>query len=215
VLSLIPISRAFTTVIFLSFVVPAEATLLSRLGGAAAYDDVLKITWTTDASLSGLNTWANQVAWADGFSLGGFDDWRLASMSVAAGLPTGTTGSVVACETATELACRDNELGYMFYQNLSGIFDVDLTGDQTVDGVDLTNIQSNYWPGTEFNSSQVWAFNYEHGFQGAGPTEDGLLGYGWAVRSGDVAAVPEPPMVWLLVMGMIGLLGVAGRQRRR
>jgi hypothetical protein len=68
---------------------PAQATLIGRLaltlGGTdyqAAYDDVLDITWTTNANINGIDTWDNQVAWADGFSLGGFDDWRLPSSDI-------------------------------------------------------------------------------------------------------------------------------------
>jgi len=201
------VTRIFATVFFLSVVAPAEATLLSRLGGAAAYDDALKITWTTDASLSGVDTWDNQVAWADSLDYLGFDDWRLASVSVA-----------VLCNAATEPDCRDNELGYMFYQNIGGSLFDNLTGNQTVDGVDLTNIQSDYWSGTEdlFDSSYAKFFVYDSGRQGSDRKSNDSY-YGWAVRSGDVAAVPEPPMVWLLVIGMmgLGLLGVVGRQRRR
>lgn len=209
------VTRIFATVFFLSVVAPAEATLLSRLGGAAAYDDVLKITWVTDAALSGPNNWDNQVAWASGLNYLGFDDWRLASMSVSAGLPTGTTSSVVDCRTDTELACRDNELGYMYFQYLGGSSFLDLTGNQTVNAVNLTNIQSYYWSGTEYNSNHAWYYNYKNSGRFDIPKYNN--DYGWAVRSGDVAAVPEPPMVWLLVIGMmgLGLLGVAGRQRRR
>jgi hypothetical protein len=80
---------------------------------------VLDITWTQDANLiMQTDDWDGAVAWADQRIFGGFDDWRLASMSVAAGLPTGRTASVVDCSTATEEDCRDNELGHMFYQNL-------------------------------------------------------------------------------------------------
>lgn len=207
------ITQLFASIVCLCFVVPAEATLFSRLGGAAAYDDVLNITWVTDASLSGLGTWDQQVAWADGLSLGGFDDWRLASMSVAAGVPTGTTGSVVNCRFVTELACRDHELGYMFYHNLGGMFGDNLTGNQVVDGVTLTNIQSFYWSGTEFDSSLAWGFRFVSGGHGVGSKS--FDNYGWAVRSGDVAAAPEPPMVWLLAAGLMGLLGVKGSRRRR
>ncbi len=198
------VTRVFATVCCLCMVVPANATLISRLGGAAAYDNVLKITWVTNAGLSGPNTWANQVAWASGLYYLGFDDWRLASMSVAAGLPTGTTGSVVDCGTATELSCRDNELGYMFYQNLGGSFLDDLTGNQLVDGVNLTNIQSLYWSGTEFDSFFAWGFDFGVGVQFIDFKNFNV--YGWAVRAGDVAAAPEPPMVWLLATGLLGLL---------
>ena len=126
----------------------AEAALVSRLGGQAAYDDVLNITWITDAALSGRGTWDEQVVWAENFTLGGFDDWRLASMSVTAGFPTGVATSVVDCNVATELACRDNELGYMFYHNLGGSFDDNLQGNHTIGDVTLTGILNPYWSGT-------------------------------------------------------------------
>ena len=45
---------------------------------------------------------ATEVTW---------DDWRLASMDVNG------DNNIVYCSLSTELACRDNELGYMFYQN--------------------------------------------------------------------------------------------------
>lgn len=133
-------------------------------------------------------------------------------MSLAAGLPTGTTTSVIDCRSATEAQCRDNELGYMFYHNLGGVFPDNLTGNQTADGVDLTNIQTRYWSGTEYDSGAAWVLNYNLGSQVRYTKGSGL--YGWAVRDGDVAAVPEPPMVWLLATGLMGLLGIKGRQRR-
>ena len=132
-------------------------------------------------------------------------------MSVAAGVPTGTTTSVVDCRTATELACRDNELGYMFYQNMGGSLFDNLTGDQTVDGVLLTDVQSNYWSGTEFSSGFALGFNFFNGLQLI--RDKGNLNYGWAVRAGDVSAVPVPAAVWLFGSGLIGLLGLARRKR--
>ncbi|MEN8132115.1 MAG: PEP-CTERM sorting domain-containing protein [Pseudomonadota bacterium] len=204
------LNRVLATVFCLSMVVPAEAALMSRLGGAAAYDDVLDITWVTDASLSGTGTWDEQVAWAASLVHLGFDDWRLASMSVAAGVPTGATGSVVNCFGATELACRDNELGYMYYHNMDGMGNN--TGNLSVDGVDLTNIQSHYWSGTEINSIGAWLFLFNSGNQRLGSKNRNDL-YGWAVRSGDVAAVPEPGTVVLMALGLVGL-GVGRRMRR-
>lgn len=51
-------------VLFAFITVSANAALVSQLGGRAAYDDVLDITWITNAGLSGGNNWDNQVAWA-------------------------------------------------------------------------------------------------------------------------------------------------------
>ncbi len=43
--------------------------------------------------------------------------------------------------------------------------------------------------------------------------DDYRFGYAWAVRDGDVGAVPVPAAVWLFGSGLIGLLGVARRKR--
>ena len=201
--------------ILFSFIsVSANAALVSRLGGAAAYDTVLDITWLTDASPIGGGNWDLQVAWADSLDTLGFDDWRLASMSVSAGVPTGTTDSVVDCSAESELLCRDNELGYMFYQNMGGSFNDDKTGTQTVDGVELTGVQSFYWSGTAYapNPINAWAFDFSDGVQFNGDKID-PGGHGWAVRAGDVSAVPVPAAVWLFGSGLLGLVGMARRKK--
>lgn len=102
--------KFFVALVLGVFAGSANSALIDR-GGGFIYDDVLDITWTQDANINGLDQWANQVAWADSLSL--FDsvrsvtwnDWRLASMSVSSGLPTGSASSVVDCAIATELAC--------------------------------------------------------------------------------------------------------------
>jgi len=200
-------------VLFSFITVSASAALVSRLGGQAAYDTALDITWVTDASLSGSWGWDNQVGWARGLSTAnylGFDGWRLASMSVAAGHPVGTATSVVDCRSATELACRDNELGYMYYQNLGGSFLDELTGNQTVGDVTLMNIQSLYWSGTEFDSNEAWLFSFNGGAQGL--NDKHINRYGWAVVDGDVF-IPIPPAIWLFGSGLLGLVGIAKRKK--
>jgi len=170
----------------------AHAELHSRLGGAAAYDDVLDITWLTDAALSGSNAWTDQLAWVDSLNSAkhlGFNDWRLASMSVAAGLPTGTAVSVVDCSTIWPPLCQDNELGYMFYHNLGGSSGNDLTGNRTVGGVTLTNIQPFYWSATESGITNAWMYHFDIGF-GVWSPKNGNR-YAWAVRPGDVGAGPH------------------------
>ena len=180
-------------VVGLVFTVPAKADLLGRSpatpGGTdyqAAYDDVLDITWVTDAGLSGRGTWDEQVAWAEGLELLGANDWRLASISVSAGVPTGDAGAgvPVGCSSAGEQACQDNELGYMYYHNLGGSFPDDLTGNQTVDGVTLTDIQSQYWSGTQNGDTQAFDLYFDNGSQGIDPKF--FTQNGWAVRDGDI-----------------------------
>ena len=181
-----------------------QAALFDR-GGGMIYDDVLDITWLQDANQGGSMNWDDSVAWAGALEFGGFDDWRLASMDVNG------DNTIINCNGASEVACRDNELGYMFYQNLMGSFFDDLTGDQGL----FTNIQSNHWSGTEFapNPSNALVYNFVGGDQFS-VTKGNLYG-AWAVRAGDVAVVPVPGAVWLLGSGLLGLAGLRRGARRR
>ena len=227
--------RRWMLVMLVAVSLPAQATLLSRLGGAAAYDDVLNITWLTDANYcatnltdpacavhdsggDGLMTWYEASDWAADLVFAGFDDWRLPYASVAAGagpittLPRGfpCTGDDTA---ADELACRDIEMAYMFYYNMGGNQAENKTGDQTVgvgvDAVTLTNVQSFYWSGTEVDSVNVWRSRFDVG--NLSDDGKGIIFSGWAVRSGDVA-VPAPATLLLMALSLLGM-GYARRRR--
>ena len=207
------ITIILTMVICLAVAGTAKATLFDR-GGGLIFDDVLNITWLQDANLANQTFfWQGAVDWADTLVFQAFDDWRLASMSVSGGLPTGTADSVVDCSSATEVACRDNELGYMYYQNLGGVFGDDLRGNQTVRGVTLNNIQRDYWSGTEFTPVPLaaWDFGFFNGVPFSG---DSGLNFAWAVRPGDSAPIPEPSTMLLLGSGLAGLVYFRGRRKR-
>jgi len=192
----------------------ATQAALVDAGNGLVNDTVLDITWVADASLSGGQSWGDLVDWAENLVYAGYDDWRLASMSVAAGTPTGATDSIIACQTDTEVNCRDNELGYMYTYYLPGNYGDNKTGDQTVGDVTLTGIQNVYWSGTEFASDPVgaWFFDPDLGFQAF----DGkvLQFYGWAVRPGQVAAAPLPGTALLMALGF-GAMALLRRARRR
>jgi hypothetical protein len=208
----------------LAFCGSASATLLDR-GPDMVYDNVLNITWVRDASLcatlnncvnrndtfvTGGMTWSDANTWAANLVFGGFDDWRLPYASVIAG--TGPTQVDYTCTGAgDELACRDNEMGYMYYYNLDGNLGDDKTGNQNaVGGQMLTDIQPVYWSGTEFSSGVAWDFGFVDGLQGSGDELMPLAA--WAVRPGDVAAVPEPASLLLIGIGLAGL-GFSRRKR--
>ncbi|MCP4290145.1 MAG: DUF1566 domain-containing protein [Gammaproteobacteria bacterium] len=73
-----------------------------------------------------------------------------------------------------------------------------------------------YWSGTEYapNTSDAWSFYTSHGLQGLHNKRNEF--YAWAVRSGDVAGVPEPSTILLMGLGLAGLwVAKRGTSRRR
>jgi len=172
----------------------AQATLFDR-GNGLIYDDVLNITWTQNANLcealsncipgpGGSMTWYNANLWAANLVFDGFSDWRLATIS-----STSPTLTPTDCSTATAAACAasGNELGYMYYYNMDG--GGNNTGTQTVNGINLINVQSGYWSGTEFNTAGAWVFAFSSGGQG-GVNRDEIRA-AWAVRPGDSVGYPS------------------------
>ncbi len=211
-------TRVLVSVIFLCMVVPVNAALIGRLpstpGGTdyrAVYDDVLKITWLTNAGLSRNGDWENQLDWIDSLNSAnhlGFNDWRLASVSTA------SRPDVFNCSFGMAQDCADagNELGYMYNHNMVGLGNNN-TADQMVGGVLLTDIKTDYWSGTEYDSDFAWALYFDDGFQRVNIKDVNGYIYGWAVRSGDIAAVPVPAAVWLFGAGLVGLMSVGQRKR--
>lgn len=178
--------------IFSLILMPSHAELVDN-GGGLIYDTVLDITW---AQPDAERTWDDANAWAAELTLGGVSGWRLPYISVAAGAGP-FTGSPVDCNTETEAACQDNELGYMFYHNLSGTLeqsiltsgDPDLALFPTLQGGFF--VDGEYWSGTEFDAGccLAWAFRFGRGVQGKEIKD--FLPFSWAVHAGNVGVLAE------------------------
>lgn len=220
----------------------SNAALVSRLGGQAVYDTDLNITWIADANLVASNTfglstgvslgthpsdssgfdgtiiatgdmsmnWPGALFWIDAMNAAnylGFNDWRLPITSQpdpscnlqtdlgAGGFPLQGSGG----------GCTNSEMGHLFH----------------VEGVSLTtpglfsNVLINlYWSSTEFvrfPDTSAWDFAFGNGTQNTAGKQSNFAA--WAVRSGDVSAVPVPAAVWLFGSGLLGLIGISRRKK--
>ena len=193
-------------VVMLFFLVAsAEAALIDR-GGGFIYDDVQDITWAQDANINGVDTWANQVAWAAGYSqthsvYGTFDDWRLPTTLQPDASCSDQSGGV-----SSGLDCTGSEMGHLF----------------NVDGISSSSAHpflyapsGYYWSGTVYAPvpSAAWFDGIlTAGWQGYAPKTQLLNAL--AVRDGDIAPIPEPSAAVLLGLGLSGL-AASGRRRNR
>lgn len=206
----------------------ANAALYDR-GNGMIYDDVLNITWLQDANYAhtsgyldnipnpyandGRMSWYQALEWAEQLEYGGYDDWRLPSV-----LNNPVFGNN---DTTTEL-------GYMFHINLGnqGHFDADcgfsenapnycLNNTNFVDAgsglnLSIVNLKPEYYWFLETvhtNHEDAWAFYFDLGYLDVFIKGDPDL-FAWAVRDGDVSAVPIPAAAWLFSSALIGLAGI-------
>jgi len=213
----------------------AQAALYDR-GGGLIYDDVLNVTWLQDANYAmtsgyhanGLMTWDAAVAWVDQLVYGGFDDWRLPTVN-----PIGATFNYdFSNNGSTDIgygnSSPNSEMAYMYYANLNNLgYCTPNGGGSTLScneqggwGLNHTwpflNIQPDtYWLGTEYepdtSGSNAWDFGMGVGGQYASTKLNQR--FAWAVRDGDVAAVPEPETYAMMLAGL-GLVGFLARSRK-
>ena len=193
--------RILAAFILGTFLGSANAALIDR-GAGLVYDDVLDITWTQNANNNGLAIWADQVAWADGFTLGGFTAWRLPTTTQP---DTGCTGQIDPGGgfplQGIDQGCTGSEMGHLFHvDNISAAVQGPFTNIQTI----------SYWSGTEYvpSPSFAWFFNFgsSSGQNIDSKTVDVV--FAWAVHDGNPggAVVPIPAAVWLFGSAL-GLLG--------
>jgi hypothetical protein len=226
--------------VLLSFITfTAEATLTSGTadGKSVVYSSVSNITWTGDANLLGTlqstlgystavaaiiaasptitdslgshtvisgdfsssqlgrATWWGAQAFAgylNNIDYAGSNQWALPSAGAYPQFGYNTGG----------------QFGQLFYDELGGT-----AYNPIPDTAYFTNEQAYlYWLGTESAPlpDTAWSFGTNNGYQH--PNDDkGAPWYAWAVSPGNVAAVPEPGVFWLLGTGLAGWLGLKRR----
>lgn len=200
-------------------------------GFEAYYDTALNITWLADANYAktsgydadGLLTWDQAEAWVASLNVNGIAGWRL---------PTTVDTGAPGCDNEHALGGTDcgynvdtstSEMAHMFYVTLGNKALVDTAGNyQNGNGPSNTGPFENgpfgiYWSGKVVAPNRncvgncAWLFGFNVGNQGYSSKASEY--YAWAVRPGDVAAVPEPQTYALLLAGVAALM--AARKQRQ
>ena len=192
----------------------------------SGYDADGKMTWDQ------ATTWATNLSYHDSVRNVELIGWRLPRILPVNGVDyTGYVGvggdsdigyNVSAIGSAYP-GSTASELAYMFYINLGNPGNYTPAGDLTgcspnclVNSAPFTNLQSyQYWSMTAYTGSfyagdNAWIIDMQDGGQGA--YVKSWSNYSWAVRDGDVAAIPEPETYALMLAGL-GLLSVVARRK--
>jgi hypothetical protein len=178
-------------------------------------------------------TWADNLVYHDSVRNVTYTDWRLPTASPV----NGTTWDLDTepydgtADSGWNITSPASELAYMYYVNLGlqgsfspsgdpqpdyGIFG---NGDESVGAQNdvglVKNLQTGaYWFGIGPSVVNVYGesleFAFGNGSQCCSPSDEPL--YAWAVRPGDVAAVPEAD-TWAMLLAGLGLVGAAARRR--
>lgn len=150
----------------------------------AFYDTDLDITWLRNAFVSA-GDWDQAADSVASFSFGGYSDWRL---------PTS--------DYCSDFNCTGSEMGHLWYVELGNI-----PGGPMTNTGDFQNLGSGYyWSGTELlPPMSAWAMYFHTGLGIQASFHKSNVAAAMAVRPGDVAAIPEPETLALMLAGLAGL----------
>lgn len=191
-----------------------------------------QLTWT-DAM-----AWVAQLSYFDSVRNVTYTDWRLPNISPLNGvtfqLGTSTGGNTddgynISAQGTPYAGSTASELAYMYYNNLGNVALCSIAGFSTCSdprsvpfnaGPFSNLLQAGFWFGSNaglpFAPPDAWAFDMGDLYGVQGGFNGDTRRTAWAVRDGDVSAVPEPGTG--AMMGLALLAGMTGwrlRNRRK
>jgi hypothetical protein len=197
----------------------------------AFYDATLNITWARNATMDGSRglSWDDARAWASSLTIGGANGWRLPTMidTAAPGCQFGNSGGT---DCGFNVQPRSggitfNEMAHLYYVTL-GNLGYCAVGDEVCSTAqpgwglantgNFQNLDDVHYVYTDLlypDPRGVFDFSFIYGHQSFG-SRFAIQMDAMVVHAGDVAPIPEPQSVAMLVAGL-GVLAVAVRRRVR
>lgn len=167
-------------------------------------------------------SWNTAQIWVKDLNVHGVTGWRLPDVKPVNGTSFNTAlrhdGT---SDVGYNITSPQSELAHLFHVTLGNEGPYDTLGRRQtiVRGQDNTgpfsNVQNSYWSDVAHEPGFAWSFFFATARGGdQSLTSDSLGLYAWAVRSGDIAVVPEPSIHALLLAGLTMLATARGRRRQ-
>ena len=168
------------------------------------------LDFVTEGSSTGALRWWAAKAWVNylnATNYAGSSLWALpttVNADTSYGFPNGGVGNP---------SQSSSQMAQLFYGGLGQVPGSSITSTQNSSYELFTNLQpALYWSGTDTFAGSRFAWNFTAGNGDQSSYFKTSSRYALAVSPGNISAVPEPSVAWLLGTG---LLGVVGLRRRR